>query len=130
MPVQTIAEYSVRASGIAKVKRAIADFLPYIEANEPGTKVYAAWQRQDDPTRFVHVFIFEDEAARQIHGASAAMKRFEAAYGPELIEGPLVFTDYDLIGSKGMWPDAVTGVPRLPDDEGKTPDELDASNDE
>lgn len=103
MPVYTIAEYRVRESGIEQVKQAIEAFLPHIRANEPGTRVYAAWQKQDDPTCFVHIFVFEDEAAHAVHGASAAVKAFEAAYGPELLDGaPVVFTDYNLIAAKGM----------------------------
>jgi quinol monooxygenase YgiN len=52
-----------------------------------------------DPTRFVHFFIFEDEAAHAAHAGSAAVKRFEAAYRPELSEGDVVFTDYQLIAA-------------------------------
>jgi quinol monooxygenase YgiN len=54
MPIQTIARYRVRLSGVDKVKRAIAEFVPYVRANEPGTRLYLAWQEKDDPTRFVH----------------------------------------------------------------------------
>jgi quinol monooxygenase YgiN len=100
MPIFTIAEYRVRKSGVDRVKRAIEAFLPYIRAQEPGTRLYAAWQQQDDPTRFVHFFIFADEAAHEAHGNSDAVKKFEAAYAPELDGGPVVFTDYLDVASK------------------------------
>jgi quinol monooxygenase YgiN len=100
MPIYTIAEYSVRPSGVATVKRAISEFVPHVQANEPGTLFYAAWQKKDDPTRFVHFFIFADEAAHQAHGSSSAVKRFEAAYGPELVGGSVTFTDYELVAAK------------------------------
>ena len=99
MPIQTIARYRVRPSGVDKVKRAIAEFVPYVIANEPGTKLYVAWQEKDDPTRFVHFFIFEDEAAHAAHASSAAVKRFDAAYRPELSEGDVVFTDYEVVAT-------------------------------
>jgi quinol monooxygenase YgiN len=99
MPIQTIAHYRVKPSGVDKVKRAIAEFVPYVKANEPGTRFYVAWQQKDDPTRFVHFFIFADKAAHAAHASSDAVKRFEAAYGPELSEGPVVFTDYDVIAT-------------------------------
>src|SRR5712692_7701297 len=76
-----------------------AEFVPYVRANEPGTKLYQAWQQKDDPTRFVHFFIFEDEAAHAAHAGSEAVKRFEAAYRPELSEGDVVFTDYQLVAA-------------------------------
>jgi len=80
-------------------ERAIAEFVPYVRANEPGTKLYQAWQQKDDPKRFVHFFIFEDEAAHAAHAGSAAVKRFEAAYRPELSEGDVVFTDYQFLAA-------------------------------
>jgi quinol monooxygenase YgiN len=69
------------------------------KANEPRTRLYMAWQQQDDPTRFVHFFIFEDESAHESHGQSAAVKRFESIYGPELVGGPVKFTDFNLVAS-------------------------------
>jgi quinol monooxygenase YgiN len=100
MPIYTIAEYRVKASGVEKVSRAIEEFVAYVQANEPGTRVYTAWRQKDDPTRFVHFFIFEDKAANTIHANSAEVKRFEAAYRPELEGGGVVFTDYELIAAK------------------------------
>ena len=100
MPIYTLAEYRVRESGVEKVKRAIEEFLPYIRKHEPSTRVYAAWQQQEDPTRFVHIFIFEDKAAHTAHANSDAVKRFEAAYRPELAGGGVVFTDYINVASK------------------------------
>ena len=100
MAIYTIAEYRVRQSGVEKVKRAIEEFVPYVKANEPGTRIYLAWQQKNDPARFVHFFIFEDEAAHKAHGQSEAVKRFEAAYRPELDGGDVVFTDYHLVAGK------------------------------
>jgi predicted ester cyclase/quinol monooxygenase YgiN len=99
MAIYTIAQYQVRSSGIEKVKRAIEEFVPYVTHHEPGSRIYAAWQQQDDPTRFAHVFIFQDEAANEAHGRSDAVKRFEEAYRPELVGGDVVFTDYNQIAT-------------------------------
>jgi quinol monooxygenase YgiN len=101
MPIYTIAEYQVRPGGVDKVRRAIEDFMPQVLEREPGTRMYTAWQREDDPTRFVHFFIFEDAAAHAAHAASEAVKRFEAAYRPELVSDGVTFTDYRLVASKG-----------------------------
>ena len=99
MAIYTIARYQVNARAVDKVKRAIEEFVRYVKVNEPGTQLYAAWQQKDDPTRFVHFFIFANEAAHALHGESAAVKRFESVYAPELVGGPVVFTDYNLVAS-------------------------------
>ena len=94
MPIYQTAHYQVKPEAVNKVKRAIDEFVSYVAGNEPGSRLYAAWQQQDDPTKFVHLFIFEDEAAHRAHGSSEAVRRFEAVYRPELAAGPVVFTDY------------------------------------
>ena len=99
MPIYQTAHYQVRASAVEKVKAAIAEFVDYVAKNEPGSKMYTAWQQKDDPAKFVHLFEFADEAAHQAHGSSGAVRQFEAVYGPELVGGPVVFTDYLLIAS-------------------------------
>jgi quinol monooxygenase YgiN len=62
--------------------------------------MYLAWQQKDDPTRFMHFFIFEDAAAQARHGESDAVKRFEAVYSPELAEEQVAFTNYELVAGK------------------------------
>ena len=99
MPIYQTARYQVKASAVDKVKSAIVDFVEYVTANEPGSRMYAAWQQKDDPTRFVHLFEFADESAQQAHGSTDAVRQFEAVYGPELVGGPVVFTDYELIAA-------------------------------
>lgn len=97
MPIYQTACYQVNERAIDDVRAAIAEFVAYVRANEPRTRLYAAWQQQDDPTTFVHLFIFEDEAAQTAHSESDAVARFESVYSPELVDGPVVFTDYVLV---------------------------------
>jgi quinol monooxygenase YgiN len=80
---------------------AIVEFVDYVRRTEPGTKLYAAWQRQDDPTRFVHLFEFADQAAHEAHGSSDAVRHFESVYGPVLVGGPVIFTDYGMVATNG-----------------------------
>jgi quinol monooxygenase YgiN len=91
------AHYQVNASAVEKVRAAIEEFVAYVASNEPNTRMYAAWQQEDDPTKFVHLFEFVDEAAHLAHGSSAAVRQFESVYGPELVDGPVVFTDYVVV---------------------------------
>ncbi len=92
--------YQVKPSAVAKVKKAIQELVSYVQANEPGSIMYLAWQQKDDPTKFIHLFIFRDAEAQKRHGESEAVKRFEAVYGPELTGGDVVFTDYEMIAGK------------------------------
>src|SRR5215467_5961204 len=94
MPIYQTARYRIDASAVEDVKTAIVEFVAYVRSNEPGTKLYAAWQEQDDPTRFIHLFIFQDEAAMTAHSESDAVATFEQAYSPHLVDGPVVFTDH------------------------------------
>jgi quinol monooxygenase YgiN len=94
MPIYQTAQYQVEPDAVTAVKAAIEEFVRYVRENEPGTRLYAAWQQKQDPTRFVHLFIFEDEAAHQTHGSSEAVRRFESVYSPQLVGGAVTFTDF------------------------------------
>lgn len=100
MPLYQTSDYRVKPSAVNKVKQAIKEFVAYVEANEPGTHMYLAWQQKDDPTHFLHLFIFEDAAAQKRHSQSEAVRRFEAVYSPELVGGDVVFTDYEMVDGK------------------------------
>jgi len=100
MPIYQTGGYRVKPSAVNKVKEAIREFVAHVQANEPDTQMYLAWQEKNDPTRFLHLFIFADEAAQARHAQSEAVKRFESVYSPELVGGEVVFTDYELICGK------------------------------
>ena len=99
MPICQTAHYRINAAAVDKVKAAIAEFVTYVGENEPEALMYTSWQEVDDPTKFVHLFIFVDEAAHEVHGRSEAVRRFESVYRPELVDGPVVFTDYTAVAS-------------------------------
>jgi quinol monooxygenase YgiN len=99
MTIYQTATYQVKPQAVGKVKRAIEEFVQYVRANEPGTRMYVAWQQQTDPTRFIHLFIFEDAAAQTRHSEADAVRRFETIYSPELVGGDVVFTDFDLVAT-------------------------------
>lgn len=93
MAIYQTGAYQVKSQAMGKMKQAIKEFVRYVEANEPGSQMYVAWRQKDDPTKFLHLFIFKDEAAQTRHGESDAVKRFESIYSPELVGGEVVFTD-------------------------------------
>jgi quinol monooxygenase YgiN len=100
MPLFQTGAYQVKASGVNKVKKAIVEFVKYVQQHEAGSEMYLAWQQKDDPTKFIHLFIFKDEAAQKRHGESEAVRKFEAAYTPELVSDGVTFTDYEMIAGK------------------------------
>ena len=100
MAIYQTGGYQVNASAVERVRKAIKDFVPNVQENEPGTQMYLAWQQKDDPTRFLHFFIFEDAAAQTRHGRSEAVNRFESVYSPELVGGEVLFTDYEMVAGK------------------------------
>jgi quinol monooxygenase YgiN len=101
MLIYQTAHYRVNAAAVERVLAAIRELIQYVKENEPGTRFYASWQQKDDPTRFVHLFTFEDEAAHAAHGQSAAVRKFESVYSPELVDGPVIFTDYEQVATNG-----------------------------
>ena len=114
MAIYQTGGYRVKPEAVEKVKRAIKGFVRYVQENEPGTKMYLAWQEKNDPTRFLHLFIFENEAAQARHGQSGVVRQFESVYSPELVGGDVVFSDYEMILGKPTeeeWLAGKTGAP-------------------
>ena len=72
MPIFQTGAYQVKPSAVDKTKQAIEQFVRHVQENEPDTQMYLAWQHKDDPTRFIHLFIFADKAAQERHGKSEA----------------------------------------------------------
>jgi quinol monooxygenase YgiN len=100
MPIFQTGAYQVKPSAVDKTKQAIEQFVRHVQENEPDTQMYLAWQHKDDPTRFIHLYIFADKAAQERHGKSEAVKLFEAVYSRELVGGDVVFTNYEMIAGK------------------------------
>ena len=100
MAIYQTGAYRVKPAAVDKVKQAIQEFVAYVKANEPGTEMYLAWQQEDDPTRFLHLFRFADAAAAARHGESDAVRQFESIYSPELVGGDVVFTNYEMVAGK------------------------------
>jgi quinol monooxygenase YgiN len=84
----------------ARVVAALEEFVAAVGAHEPGTRIYTALQSSDDPTRFLTDFIFETEAAQQIHQSSEWVRRFTSIIYP-LNDGEIEFTKYHLVATTG-----------------------------
>ena len=96
--IRQLARYQVRPEALERCLAAIREFVAYVRANEPGTLRYEVWQQREDPTRFVHIFVFRDADADRIHSESAAVKKFAGVLYPECL-APVEFIDYQLMAS-------------------------------
>jgi len=98
MKIHQTARFQVKEDQLGACKAAIEDFVAYVCVDEPGTLLYTSLQQKDDPTRFIHYFTFRDEAARDVHANSEAVKRFTDILYPRLV-APVEFTEYSLFAS-------------------------------
>jgi quinol monooxygenase YgiN len=103
MTIHQTARFQVQEKHLAECIAAIEEFVAYVGANETGTLLYTSLQHQDDPTQFVHYFIFQDEAARNLHANSEAVKHFTDILYPRLVE-PVEFSEYTLLASTQSTP--------------------------
>ena len=98
MNVHQTARFQVQEKELPGCIAAIEEFVAYVRTSEPDTLLYISLQQKNERTRFVHYFIFKDEAARELHASSDAVERFTNILYPCLVE-PVEFSDYLLLAS-------------------------------
>jgi len=91
--IHELARYEVRPEAIEPCLVAIHEFVAYVRDHEAGALRYEVWQEQEHPTRFVHVFVWKDQEAKRVHGASAAVKKFAGVLYPSCL-APVEFVKY------------------------------------
>ncbi|HTH69665.1 MAG TPA: antibiotic biosynthesis monooxygenase family protein [Candidatus Saccharimonadales bacterium] len=96
--IRQLATYQVRPAAVDRVLSAIREFVAYVQASEPDTLRYEAWQEKGDPTRFTHVFVFRDADAEEKHSQSEAVKTFSGILYPECL-APVRFVDFELVAT-------------------------------
>ena len=96
MAIATTAAFAVRPESLARCEEVIRNFVDDVTSEKAGTRVYVSLRERRDPTRFVHVMVFEDEAAEAAHRDAERTHRFTAALYPHTLEG-VAFTDCSLV---------------------------------
>ncbi len=96
MAIAKTAAFAVRPESLARCEEVIRKFVDDVTSEEAGTRVYVSLRERRDPTRFVHVMVFEDEAAEAAHRDAERTHRFTAALYPHTMEG-VAFTDCSLV---------------------------------
>lgn len=99
MAIYKTAHFQVKVESVDRCRQAIKEFVEYVQANESGTRLYLSLQSREEPTEFIHFFIFEDPSAEEIHRRSEAVERFTSILYPELVGDDVNFTDYDLLAT-------------------------------
>lgn len=79
---------------------AIRSFVAAV-ADEPGTVAYRSLQDREDPLRFLHLFEFADEAARDVHASSDAVEAFTSILYP-LCEEPVAFATWEVAADSAV----------------------------
>ena len=96
MAIAKTAAFAVRPESLARCEEVIRNFVDDVTSEKAGTRVYVSLRERRDPTRFVHVMVFEDEAAEAAHRDAERTHRFTAALYPHTLEG-VAFTDCSLV---------------------------------
>jgi quinol monooxygenase YgiN len=76
MTVYQTARFKVRPEALEKCEQAIRGCVASVQEHEPGTLLSTSVREREDPTSFLHSLLFQDEAARDTHRHSKAVKRF------------------------------------------------------
>ncbi len=100
MPIYQSARFEVRPEALENCEQAIRLFVEYVRANEPDTLSYTSFQEKEHPTRFLHVFVFRDADARDVHANSIAVNHFTGVLYPNVVS-PVEFTEYQVFAETG-----------------------------
>ena len=98
MLIYMTAKFEVQKEALGACQQTIREFVDYVRANEFDTILYTSLQEKENPTRFIHDFIFRNQEAREIHSNSDAVNRFTSVLYPNLV-APVEFTEYVVFAS-------------------------------
>ena len=98
MPIYMTARYQVHSHKIKQIKDDIRQLVTHVKTHEPLTTIYIAQQEILNPSKFMHILRFEDEAALKTHQNSPASARFVKQTYPEALQ-PFEFCEYNLIAT-------------------------------
>lgn len=100
--IHELARYEIRPEALEVCLAAIHEFVAYVRENESGALRYEVWQEKEQPTRFVHIFVWRDEEANRIHGESAAVKKFAGILYPNCL-APVEFIEYKQVDANASF---------------------------
>lgn len=94
-----VAKVKARSGSEAQLEALFRRHIEHVRREEPGTLVYVLHRSRKDPTTFVFYERYEDAAAFDRHGKSAAMQALYRDLTP-LLDGPPTIDLLDEIDGK------------------------------
>ena len=74
-PLVRTASFQVKPEMLHEAEEVVRQFVAAVKDNEPGTRLYVSLQDKDDPTKFLHLMIFEDDCGEDDHSATTWVSR-------------------------------------------------------
>ena len=98
MAIYMTAQYQVHPDKVEQTKTNIRRLVEHVKVHEPFTTIYIAQQQILNPSGFMHILRFEDEAALKTHQSSPASAQFVQTVYPQTLK-PIEFMEYKLIAT-------------------------------
>jgi quinol monooxygenase YgiN len=88
MAVGILATIKIKEGSNAAFEAVAKELMAAVRANEPGNKVYQFCKSKTDPTTYVVMEIYADQAALEAHGKSEHFRTVGAKMGPSMAGRP------------------------------------------
>ena len=98
MSIYMTAQYQVHPNQVEKTKESIRQLVKHVKASEPFTTTYIVQQQILNPSGFMHILKFENEAALKTQQSSPASAQFIQTVYPETLK-PIELMEYNLIAT-------------------------------
>ena len=88
MAVGILATIKIKEGTNAAFEAVAKELMAAVRANEPGNKVYQFCKSRTEPTTYVVMEIYADQAALEAHGKSEHFRTVGAKMGPSMAGRP------------------------------------------
>jgi len=90
MAVGIVATIKIKEGANEAFEAVAKELMAAVRANEPGNKLYQFCKAKDDPTTYVVMEIYADQAATEAHGKSDHFRSIGAKMGPSMAGRPTI----------------------------------------
>ena len=97
-PLVRTASFRVKPEMLHEAEEVVRQFVAAVKDREPGTRLYVSLQDKDDPTRFLHLMIFEDDCGEDDHSATTWVTDFTDGLAP-CLDGGLTMAEFTELAS-------------------------------